>query len=183
MASGREWLITSITLNGYGVAFYILIINCYKVMSLSFSPSGRMLLATSDDITASIWNVPSGTTWPSTPHVTLIEHSHQVNGGAFLGDESHAITGSADESLNIWRTSDGEQTVNYECDKSVRHLCISILLTIFFLFRHGHYHIMLHLESLPLVLVRVMLKYGKQRHVIRVVFLPLLNRMLASVLD
>ena len=76
-----------------------------------------MLLVTCNDHTSSIWNVPSGTTWPSTPHVTLKGHADQVNGGAFLGDESHVITGSADESLRIWRTSDGVQTANYRCGK------------------------------------------------------------------
>ena len=80
-----------------------------------------MLLVTSEDMTASIWNVPNGTTWPSTPHVTLKGHTNQVNRGAFLGDESHVITGSADKSLRIWSTSDGVQTVNHEC-KPVRHL-------------------------------------------------------------
>ena len=66
-----------------------------------------MLLVTSEDSTASIWNVPSDTTWPSTPHVTLKGHTGHVNGGAFLGDESHVITGSDDKSLRIWRISDG----------------------------------------------------------------------------
>ena len=87
-----------------------------------------MLLALSDDYTASIWNVPSETTWPEDPHVILEGHTRQVNGGAFLGDESHVITGSADRSLRIWRTSDGVQTAKYECDKSVRHVCAFYLL-------------------------------------------------------
>ena len=73
-----------------------------------------MLLATSFDNTATIWNVPTGTTWPSIPHVTLKGHTDQVRGGAFLRDESHVITGSGDGSLRVWRTSDGVQTANYE---------------------------------------------------------------------
>ena len=74
-------------------------------------------MATSCDNTASIWNVPSDATWSSTPHVTLKGHNDYVRGGAFLGDESHVITGSEDrdKSLLIWRTSDGVQTANYEC--------------------------------------------------------------------
>ena len=80
-----------------------------------------MLLVTSYDKTASIWNVPSGTTWSSTPHVTLEGHTNQVWGGAFLGDESHVITGSRDKSLRIWRTSDGAQTAKYKCDGQVCH--------------------------------------------------------------
>ena len=83
-----------------------------------------MLLVTSGDNTASIWNVPSDATWPSTPHVTLKGHSNNVRGGAFLGDESHVITASLDKSLLIWRTSDGVQTANYQCGESVRHLLV-----------------------------------------------------------
>ena len=89
-------------------------------MSLCFSPSGRMLLVTSSDHSASIWNIPTGTTWPSTPRVTLKGHMEGVTGGAFLGDESHVITGSDDKSLRIWRTSDGVQTAKYPC-AFVRH--------------------------------------------------------------
>ena len=80
-----------------------------------------MLLATSADRTASVWNVPSGTTWSTTPHVTLEEHEEPVYGGAFLGDESYVVTGSDDGSLLIWRTSDGVQTANYDCGGYVRH--------------------------------------------------------------
>ena len=85
-----------------------------------------MLLATSNDKTASIWNVPSGTTWPSTPHVTLKGHTNSVTGGAFLGDESHVITGSYDQSLLVWRTSDGVQTANYLSDGVCHTLSIYI---------------------------------------------------------
>ena len=87
-----------------------------------------MLLATSSDCTASIWNVPYDATWSSTPHVTFKGHTGGVNGGAFLGDESHVITGSHDESLLIWRTSDGVQTANYECGEEVCH-ALSIYIT------------------------------------------------------
>ena len=87
-----------------------------------------MLLVTSDDKTASIWNVPSDATWSSSPKVTLKGHKDAVWGGAFLGDESHVITGSRDKSLLIWRTSDGVQTAKYKCDKEVCHalyICIA----------------------------------------------------------
>ena len=83
-----------------------------------------MLLATSDDGTASIWNASSNSTWSFTPHVTLKGHTNFLNGGAFLGDESHVITGSGDFSLRIWRTSDGVQTAKYQCDGEVCHLII-----------------------------------------------------------
>ena len=80
-----------------------------------------MLLVTSDDKTASIWNVPTDATWPSTPHVTLKGHTEGVTGGAFFGDESHVVTGSRDKSLRIWRASDGVQTANYHCSGEVCH--------------------------------------------------------------
>ena len=129
MASGPKYHTTSIIQNKYDTIRSILIINyCYKIMSLHFSPSGRMLLVTSADKTASIWNVPSGTTWSTTPHVTLKGHASVVSGGAFLGDESHVITGSCDSYLRIWRTSDGVQTANYQCGGPVCHI-LSIYIT------------------------------------------------------
>ena len=88
-----------------------------------------MLLATSNDETASIWNVPSDITWPSTPHVTFKGHTDCVRRGAFLGDESHVITGSDDKSLRIWRASDGVQTAHYQCGESVCVSIVSFLLT------------------------------------------------------
>ena len=80
-----------------------------------------MLLATSGDGTASIWNVPLDATWSSTPHATLKGHTSGVRGGAFLGDESHVITGSPDQSLLIWRTSNRVKTANYKCGGQVCH--------------------------------------------------------------
>ena len=79
-----------------------------------------MLLVTSAGTPASIWNVPYETTWQPTPHVTLEGHTQHVNGGAFLCDESHVITGSNDATLRIWRTSDGMQPAKYKCGY-VRH--------------------------------------------------------------
>ena len=123
MACGRRYQITSIILVKYDTFLYYII---SLLIIFCFSPSGRMLLVTSHDHTASIWNVPSGTTWPTTPHVTLKGHSHKVRGGAFLGDESHVITGSYDYSLLIWRTSDGVQTAKYECGMVCHALSIYI---------------------------------------------------------
>ena len=47
--------------------------------------------------------------------MVLRGHTHQVYGGAFLGDDAHVITGSADRSLRVWRTADGVQTAVYPC--------------------------------------------------------------------
>ena len=118
MAGGRKYHITSIILVKYDTFLYYII---SLLIIFCFSPSGRMLLVTSHDHTASIWNVPSDATWPSTPHVTFKGHTSHVYGGAFLGDESHVITGSHDKSLLIWRTSDGVQTANYQCGERVCH--------------------------------------------------------------
>ena len=88
-------------------------------MSLRFSPSGRKLLVAAADNVASIWNVPNETTWPSTPHVTLYGHTSEVSCGAFLGDETHVITGSYDRTIAVWRTYDREQTANFDHDERV----------------------------------------------------------------
>ena len=79
-----------------------------------------MLLATSGDDLASIWNVPSGTaTWSSTPRATLVGHIN-VNDGAFLGDESLVIT-SGDRTVRTWSTLDGTEVEKFDCDEKVRH--------------------------------------------------------------
>ena len=83
---------------------------------MSFSPSGRLLLVSSGDKTASIWKVPSGTAkWSSTPHLTLKGHTEGVLASSFLGDDSHVITGSYDSTIRVWRTSDGKQTAVHQC--------------------------------------------------------------------
>mgnify|MGYP001073116602 CR=1 FL=1 len=79
-----------------------------------------MLLATSADGVASIWNVPSGTaTWSSTPRATLKGHIN-VNDGAFLDDESLVIT-SGGRTVRRWRTLDGKEVAKFDCDEYVRH--------------------------------------------------------------
>ena len=90
-----------------------------------------MLLATSSDKIAYIWKISSGATCP-TSLVMLKGHTEGVNGGAFLGDESHVITGSPDNSLRIWRTSDGVQTAIYPyCVGQVCHALLLLSLTHF----------------------------------------------------
>ena len=88
-----------------------------------------MLMATSDDSSASIWNVPYGTTWPSTPCVTLYGHTNEVSCGAFLGDESHVVTGSTDCTLRIWRISDGVQVAIYKCGLVRDYIVLFLSLT------------------------------------------------------
>lgn len=90
-----------------------------------------MLLATSDDKTASIWNVPSEPTWPLAPRVAFDEHVDGVVGGAFLTSESHVITGGRDKFLSIWRTSDGMKTTARQCGEEVCHQLPISLLTHF----------------------------------------------------
>ena len=78
-----------------------------------------MLLVASNDKTASLWNVPSDAAWSSTPHVTFKGHTDFVRGGAFLDGELRVFTGSNDETLRIWRTSNGVQTAHYKSGGSV----------------------------------------------------------------
>ena len=119
-----------------------------------------MLLATGDDNAASIWNVLSSTTWPSTPHVTFYGHSDSIYGGAFLGDESHVITGSAGR-LCIWRTSDAVQTANIEGGYVRYSIPISIIFSFFLLCSCVHCRIMLHQATLHSVLPMVTLDWCK----------------------
>ena len=80
-----------------------------------------MILASDSDYTLYILSVQSGPSKSSTRHVTLKGHTGGVTGAAFLGDESHVITGSLDSSLRVWRTADGVQTAKYDCHEMVCH--------------------------------------------------------------
>ena len=73
-----------------------------------------MLLVTSEDKRAYIYNVPSsGATWPCLPDVTFKGHINHVTCGTFL-DESHIITGALDKTLRVWSISKGKQTAKYK---------------------------------------------------------------------
>ena len=80
-----------------------------------------MILASGSVNILYIMNVQSGPSKSSTHHVTLKGHTGGVTGAAFLGDESHVITGSLDGSLRVWRTADGVQTAKYDCPEMVCH--------------------------------------------------------------
>ena len=119
-----------------------------------------MLLATSEDKTASIWNVSSDTTWSSTPHVTLRGHTTDVRGGAFLKDDL-VVTASFDESLRVWRASDGVQTAEYRSEV-VRHSYIYLYHSPMLICRRSHCLIMLRQDTLHLSCLVADWKCGKQ---------------------
>ena len=59
-----------------------------------------MLLATSEDKTASIWNVPSDATWSSSPHVTLKVLQSNVHRGDLSDDTSDVDISEEEESYD-----------------------------------------------------------------------------------
>lgn len=119
----------------YGICLYmyVYIYSCadlYQHKSLSFSPSGRMLLETRIDRSAAIWKVPSDATWPTTPHAKF--GSVDFDGSAFLGDESHAVTLCKPCFIRIWRVSDGASIASIDTDAKVCH-SLSIYSTFVYL--------------------------------------------------
>ena len=92
-----------------------------QIYGLCFSDDMKLLLATSRDCNASIWDIPdSGAAWPTSPRVVLSGHTRTITGGAFLGDASHVVTSSLDASLRVWRVDDGSQTFRRKMCNPVR---------------------------------------------------------------
>ena len=94
---------------------------------MCFRPSGKKLLVTSEDNTASIWTVLFDNIMVFYPYLTFRRHRRKVCGGAFLSDGSHVVTASRDNTVRIWRISDGEQTAKIKSE-SVRNSIFSLLV-------------------------------------------------------
>src|SRR5262249_35001909 len=75
------------------------------VNSVTFSPNGKRVLATSSDATARIWDIEhdSASTWPAAfilnPQLTL---KGQFNGAVFSPDGRQVVTSSGDHNIRIW---------------------------------------------------------------------------------
>lgn len=72
------------------------------IMSATFSPKDMILLTTSRDTTAILWNFETGDKL-----FDLLGHNLSVNVGIFNSDGTQAYTGSSDLSCRIWCTLTG----------------------------------------------------------------------------
>jgi WD40 repeat protein/uncharacterized caspase-like protein len=72
------------------------------ILSVAFSPDGRLLASGSQDFTIKLWHSATGLELRA-----LRGHSHNVNSIVFSADGRLLASGSADKTVNIWEVATG----------------------------------------------------------------------------
>ena len=91
-----------------------------SVGALAVSPDGKTIAAGGLDgaftpyFVTRLWRVSDGATLQ-----TLVGHTNTVRGIAFAWDSQTVITGSADQTLRVWRASDATQLRLYDAETGV----------------------------------------------------------------
>ena len=76
------------------------------IESVHFSPDDLLVITTSDDKTARIWNAKTGA-----PLKILDGHQAKVTDAVFSGDGAHVVTTSEDRTVRLWKVATGEQVL------------------------------------------------------------------------
>ena len=76
------------------------------VWGVSFSPDGTRIVTGSDDMTARVWDVGTGT-----PLLELKGHTSWVWGVSFSPDGTRIVTGSIDKTAKVWDAQSGTPIV------------------------------------------------------------------------
>ena len=80
-----------------------------SVISVAFSPDGRLIVSSSRDQTIQVWDAQTGGQVGN----PLQGHTHWVNSVAFSPDGRHIVSGSWDETIRVWDAQTGGQVGNH----------------------------------------------------------------------
>ncbi|MEH2446124.1 MAG: serine/threonine-protein kinase [Nostoc sp.] len=80
--------------------------HAWAVLTVAFSPDGKILATGSDDNTIKLWEVNSGQLI-----CTLVGHSWSVVAVAFTADGETLLSASCDKTVKLWRVSTAEEIV------------------------------------------------------------------------
>ena len=78
--------------------------HAWAVLTVAFSPDGKILATGSDDNTIKLWDVNSGQLI-----CTLVGHSWSVVAVAFTADGETLLSASCDKTVKLWRVSTAEE--------------------------------------------------------------------------
>ncbi|WP_242063163.1 hypothetical protein [Nostoc sp. FACHB-892] len=80
--------------------------HAWAVLTVAFSPNGKILATGSDDNTIKLWEVNTGQLIS-----TLVGHSWSVVAVAFTADGKTLLSASWDKTVKLWRVSTAEEIV------------------------------------------------------------------------
>ncbi|MBE8970250.1 serine/threonine protein kinase [Nostocales cyanobacterium LEGE 12452] len=80
--------------------------HAWAVLTVAFSPNGKILATGSDDNTIKLWEVNTGQLI-----CTLVGHSWSVVAVAFTADGETLLSASCDKTVKLWRVSTAEEIV------------------------------------------------------------------------
>ena len=89
-----------------------------RVRSVAFSPDGRRLAVGSDDKTATVRDIATGTV------VHEITRGDSVRSVAYSPDGKHLVSGSNDNTVKVWDSQTGKEVIVLLCHRPIVCSCV-----------------------------------------------------------